>query len=118
MSGRTPSSLAEPAPAVGRTALVGARVLTDGGWTEPATVVLDGGRIAEVRPGGSAPDQVPVVDLTGRYLVPGLIDAHAHLSILDARSTGPGRRTARSRCTRHSPVTSWPRRCAAPSGPG
>ena len=45
MSGRAPWSLAEPAPAVGRSALVGVRVLADGGWTAPSTVVLDGGRI-------------------------------------------------------------------------
>lgn len=89
MSGRAPWSLAEPAPAVGRSALVGVRVLADGGWTAPSTVVLDGGRIGEVIPGGHAPGRLPSVELAGRYLVPGLIDAHAHLSILDGSAHRP-----------------------------
>ena len=46
-----------------------------------ATVVLRGGRIESVGP-GAAPAGVRVVDLKGRHLVPGLIDAHVHVATL------------------------------------
>ena len=41
------------------------------------TVVVRGDTIAEVRP-GPAPHGARVVDLRGRYLIPGLADMHAH----------------------------------------
>ena len=46
-----------------------------------ATVVIEGGRIAEVRSGGSAntPRGARVIDGTGKYLIPGLTDMHTHL---------------------------------------
>jgi predicted amidohydrolase YtcJ len=46
-------------------------------------VVVDGGRIVAVGPRGleAAHPGATVVDLAGRTLVPGFIDAHAHLSI-------------------------------------
>lgn len=54
-----------------------------------ATVRMAGGRIADVeRAGGSAPDGA--VDLEGRTLLPGLIDAHAHVSSDVKRSPGFG----------------------------
>jgi imidazolonepropionase-like amidohydrolase len=43
-----------------------------------ATVVLRGGRIDSVA-AGAAPTGVRVIDLRGRYVVPGLIDAHVHI---------------------------------------
>lgn len=46
------------------------------------TVVVDGGRIRAVYPAGTrpAPQGAQVEDLTGRYLIPGLIDAHVHIT--------------------------------------
>src|SRR5262245_66359163 len=43
---------------------------------ERADVVVRGGRIAAI---GSRAHDLPVVDGTGRTLLPGLIDAHAHV---------------------------------------
>jgi imidazolonepropionase-like amidohydrolase len=58
----------------------GGRVIPD------ATVVIREGRIASVGT-GAAPAGLAVVDLRGKYLVPGLIDAHTHLStIREART--------------------------------
>jgi imidazolonepropionase-like amidohydrolase/Tol biopolymer transport system component len=68
----------------GRVALVGARVITmandDGGIIEDGTVLVEGDRIVAVGPRGSVavPEGTPTVDLTGKTIVPGFIDAHAH----------------------------------------
>jgi len=65
-------------------ALVGARVITmaseDGGVIENGVVVVDGNRISAV----GAADEVTIpeaalrVDVAGKTIVPGFIDAHAH----------------------------------------
>ncbi|MGQ0571010.1 MAG: amidohydrolase family protein [Armatimonadota bacterium] len=52
---------------------------SDGG-RDRRTVVIEGGRIAEMRADGDRPDGYEVIDLSGRYLLPGLIDAHVHFT--------------------------------------
>jgi N-acetylglucosamine-6-phosphate deacetylase len=45
----------------------------------PGTIVIEGGRIVEVRPGSMAPEpRASVVDLHGCLVVPGFIDVHVH----------------------------------------
>lgn len=46
------------------------------------TILVEGGRIAAIYPDGSqpAPKGAKVEDLSGRYVIPGLIDAHVHLT--------------------------------------
>lgn len=46
------------------------------------TVAISGDRISDVYPSGSkpAPRDAQVKDLSGRYVIPGLIDAHVHLT--------------------------------------
>lgn len=73
-----------PAMAPSRLVLRGAR-LVDGTGADPvddAVVVVEGDRIAQV--GGSPPGDATEVDLSGTTLLPGLIDAHAHLTLIDA----------------------------------
>lgn len=65
-------------------ALTGATVI-DGTGAEPRpgmTVVIRDGRIAAVHPDGAEPlpAGAQVRDLTGRWILPGLIDAHVHLA--------------------------------------
>lgn len=89
----------------GPTAFVGATVI-DPGSDAPianATVVVEGDRILTVEAGGTPPAGARVVELGGRYLVPGLIDAHVHISSLDAarRALRSGVTTARSMGTGH-----------------
>lgn len=69
----------------GTVAITGATVLTmepaEGGGTkvlEGATVVVEGDRITRVEIGGAVPDGARVIDGTGKFVVPGLIDVHAH----------------------------------------
>jgi len=62
----------------------GGRILTmDAVFPDPDVVVVDDGRIVAVGERGlsDAYPDAPVVDLGGRTLVPGFIDAHNHLSI-------------------------------------
>ncbi|MGZ8283866.1 MAG: amidohydrolase family protein, partial [Allosphingosinicella sp.] len=65
-------------------ALTGARVVTmrgnDGGIIENGTVVIQGDRILAVGPSGSVavPAGARMIDVTGKTIVPGFIDAHAH----------------------------------------
>lgn len=47
-----------------------------------ATILIRGGRIQSIRVGASAPADATVLDLQGRWVAPGLIDAHTHLSTL------------------------------------
>ena len=48
----------------------------------PATIVVENGRIVAVRDGIVAPDRADakVIDLTGKTVLPGLIDSHVHLT--------------------------------------
>ena len=68
----------------GTVALTGARVLTmagDGaGAINNATIIISGDRISAVGPAGETaiPDGATVVDVTGKVIMPGLVDAHAH----------------------------------------
>jgi imidazolonepropionase-like amidohydrolase len=61
--------------------------LIDGTGAEPrqgVDVMIANGRIAAIGPGGSirVPSGARTLDLTGRYLLPGLIDTHAHVTVL------------------------------------
>ena len=74
--------LAAPPPAPGRVWLTNARLFDGTGAPvrERAGVLVEDGTIARVGDAGDGvPDGARVVDLGGRTLMPGLIDAHAHV---------------------------------------
>jgi imidazolonepropionase-like amidohydrolase len=76
-----------------RFALLAGRVYTvSGGVIEPATILVEDGKIAAVGAGVAVPDGVPQIDLRAHVVIPGLIDAATTLaSDLDdsARSVAP-----------------------------
>jgi imidazolonepropionase-like amidohydrolase len=77
------ASVAPAQPAVETVALTHATVI-DGTGAAPmadSTMLIRGGRIAAVYPAGSrpAPNGARVEDLAGKWVIPGLIDAHVHL---------------------------------------
>ena len=64
------------------TALVGATIHpVDGPATPDATVVIEGGTISELGPRGEVaiPEGAVVIDVSGRHIIPGLIDLHSHI---------------------------------------
>jgi imidazolonepropionase-like amidohydrolase len=80
----TPS--AQPAAALAASepgvVLRGGTVMTAAGPTlQGADVLLRGGRIAAVGPGLEAPAGTREIDVTGRWITPGLIDVHSHLGV-------------------------------------
>jgi imidazolonepropionase-like amidohydrolase len=75
-----------------RKALVGGRVF-DGTGRPPfeATVVVEDGRIAAVGPPHEVrvPAGADVVDVEGRFLIPGLVNAHGHVGETRGLRSGP-----------------------------
>ncbi len=84
--------------------ITNARVVdvNDGTVSEPTTVVVEGGRITVIA-AAEVPESATTVDLVGRYLAPGLLDAHVHVSsAADARrALLQGVTTMRSMGTSH-----------------
>ncbi len=70
----------------GLTALTNARIITmagkDGGVIENGTILIDGDRIAaignEINIQGNIQGKVKIINMKGKTIVPGFIDAHAH----------------------------------------
>ncbi len=82
MPHRYPALLAAPSPASGRLWLTGARLFdgTGAGIRERAAVLINDGAIERVGDASdAAPEGARVVELGGRTLMPGLINAHVHV---------------------------------------
>jgi len=63
------------------TFITGATILTAShGTIENGDIVIRDGKIAEVGTGLSAPRGATVVDASGNFVIPGIIDAHSHLA--------------------------------------
>ncbi|HTX35058.1 MAG TPA: amidohydrolase family protein [Bryobacteraceae bacterium] len=77
------AGVARAQPAVETVALAHATVI-DGTGAAPvadATVLIRGGRIVSLNSGNqAAPKGARVEDLTGKWIIPGLIDAHVHIT--------------------------------------
>lgn len=66
---------------VGDLLIRGGTVLTVTNGTLPATdILVQNGRIARIGPNLDAPAGVRVLDATGRFVMPGIIDAHSHIA--------------------------------------
>ena len=69
----------------------GARVVTvSGADIENATVVISGGRISAVGAGVSAPAGAQVIDASGLWVYPGMIDVGTNMGLAEVSSGAPG----------------------------
>ncbi len=74
-----PAARAQP---MGDLLIRGATVLTvTNGTLDDTDVLVRDGKIAEIGSGLSAPRGVRTIEASGRYLMPGIIDAHSHIGI-------------------------------------
>jgi imidazolonepropionase-like amidohydrolase len=92
----SPAPTAQTASSAVTRAFVGARVL-DGSGRPPldgAALVVRGGRIVSLASATSSrlPAGAAVVDLTGKFVIPGLVSTHVHIS--DVQGTRPRAYTA------------------------
>ena len=86
--GLDPAADANPFPSTyhplpsGTVALVGATVFTGTGTRiDNGTVILDGGKITAVGANLPVPPGAKIVDAHGKWVTPGIIDAHSHLGV-------------------------------------
>ncbi len=75
-----PTTQAQPR---GSVLLKGATVLTvsGAGTLENTDVLVQDGRIARIGRGLQAPSGVETIDVTGKFVMPGIIDAHSHIAL-------------------------------------
>src|SRR5687767_7476095 len=72
--------LTMPVPAAGKlVAITNATIMTASkGTIQKGTIVIRDGKIAAVGAGVPVPAGAQVIDGTGRFVIPGIIDAHSH----------------------------------------
>ena len=67
-----------------------ATVLTgDGGRIEEGEVLMRDGKIVEVGPSIAPPEGAVVIDASGKWVTPGIIDNHSHLGVYGSPSVAP-----------------------------
>jgi imidazolonepropionase-like amidohydrolase len=92
----------------GRVALVGGTLIDGNGGvpTRDAAVVIDGKRIAAVGgPGTEIPKDAETIRCEGKTVLPGLIDAHVHVTSSSGGQASP--QTEYSPATRAAKMKSW-----------
>jgi imidazolonepropionase-like amidohydrolase len=65
-------------------ALKGGTILTiTHGTIENGTIVIQRGKISAVGKDITIPDGIKVIDVTGKFVMPGIIDSHSHIALTD-----------------------------------
>jgi imidazolonepropionase-like amidohydrolase len=99
------------------TVIVGATILDGkGGMIEGGSVLIEGGKIKAVADIITPPDGATIIDGTGRWVTPGIIDVHSHLGVYatpDTQSHSDGNEVG-------DPVTAgvWAEHSLWPQDPG
>jgi imidazolonepropionase-like amidohydrolase len=114
---RAPFSSTYRAPASGPTVIRNATVLTGtGARIDGGDLLIENGKIKAVGESLSAPDGAQMIDASGRWVTPGLIDVHSHLGVYASPSTDAADDGNEST----DPVTSnvWAEHSVWPQDPG
>ena len=75
-------TLAGLTPLLAQTYVIrGGTVMTVSKGTFVGSVVVKDGKIVEVGPNVTAPEGATVIDATGRFVTPGIIDCHSHIAV-------------------------------------
>lgn len=65
-------------------ALKGGTILTiTNGTIEDGTIVIQNGKITAMGKDIGIPSGIPVIDVTGKFIMPGIIDSHSHIALAD-----------------------------------
>ncbi len=65
-------------------ALKGGAILTiTRGTIENGTLIIQNGKITAVGKDVNIPNGIEVIDVTGKYIMPGIIDSHSHIALTD-----------------------------------
>ncbi len=114
---RAPFSSTYAAPASPPTLIRNATILTGTGTRiDGGDVLLVDGRIAAVGQALAAPEGAAVIDASGRWVTPGLIDVHSHMGVY----ASPGTESASDGNESTDPVTPqvWAEHSVWPQDPG
>lgn len=65
--------------------------MAEQGVLENGDVLIQNGKLAQVGPSVRAPQGIRIIDAKGRWVLPGLIDAHSHMTTQDERGGGSDR---------------------------
>lgn len=81
-----------------------------------ATVVVKDGKIVVVSEGTAAPEGIKVIDAKGKYVTPGIIDAHSHLGVY----ASPGNQASSdgNEATKPNTAEVWAEHSVWPQDPG
>ena len=81
--GSAPAAGSEPAAASGEMLIQNATILTAShGTIKNGSILIRDGKIAEVGPNLKARDpNARIIDATGKYVIPGIIDCHSHTAV-------------------------------------
>ena len=68
------------------TTLITNGIVVDAGTMRPLDILISGERVESLLPRGSEVRADRVIDASGRYVLPGIIDAHNHPVYADRRA--------------------------------
>jgi len=59
------------------------KVFTSAGWKSGLSVLISGKKISEVNKSIKKPAKAKVIDCSGKWVIPGIIEAHSHLGVYE-----------------------------------